>query len=58
MCRMGHRDEFGREMSGAVYLLMLLLCAVIAALVAYLAATWPDVEIEPLPEIQPIELRD
>lgn len=58
MCRTGHRAEFGREMGGAVYLLMLLLCAAIAALVAYFAATLPDVEIEPLPEIQPFELRD
>lgn len=58
MRRTGHRAEFGREMSGAVYLLMLLLCAAIASLVAYLAATLPDVEIRQLPEIQPIELRD
>jgi hypothetical protein len=45
-------------MSGAAYLLMLLLCAAIAALVAAFAASVPDVEIGQLPEIQPVELRD
>lgn len=45
-------------MTGKAYALTLLLCAAIAALVAYLAATMPDMEIEQLPEIQPVELRD
>lgn len=58
MRRTGQRAEFGREMSGAVYLLMLLLCALVAALVAFFAASTPDVEIRQLPEIQPVELRD
>ena len=58
MRRTSHGAEFGREMSGAAYLLMLLLCVAIAALVAAFAASTPDVEIRQLPEIQPVELRD
>lgn len=58
MRRTSHKPESGREMSGAVYLLMLLLSAVVAALIAFLAAIGPDMEIEQLPEIQPVELRD
>lgn len=58
MRRTSHKAEFGREMSGAVYLLMLLISAVLAALVALFAAIGPDVEIRQLPEIQPVELRD